>query len=218
MLFSFHDISYSMGTDKVRHICASGTVKPNSTLVARGPSGSGKTTLLRILARLRRCRSGETFLNGHSWKEFSGVEWRRKVHYLSQRPALFEGTVAANMSAPFQLNIVSRDKQFCKDEAKTLLSRLLLPEDIWNQDAVILSGGETARIAFARALLVDPCVLLLDEPTAALDTEAAQALYSLLAQWLQKPNKACLLVSHNNDYEILNPSGYVDLVVQKEGM
>ncbi len=215
MLFSFNNICFTMGKDTLRHVCASGAVEGNGTLVIRGPSGSGKTTLLRTLARLRPAEKGEVFFQDKSWKEFSGTHWRRRIHYLAQRPVLFQGTVAVNMAKPFELGIISREKQFDSKKAKMILSRLLLPDDIWDQNAAALSGGEISRIALARALMTDPCVLLLDEPTAALDNDAAKALYSLLAQWLRKPGKACILVSHIEDYLDLNPS-YLDLAVKEE--
>ena len=215
MLFSFKDIFFSMGKDKRRSVCTSGAVEQNSTLVIQGPSGSGKTTLLRTLARLRPCNNGEVFFKNKSWREFPGTDWRYRIHYLAQRPVLFDGTVALNMAKPFEISTINKEKQFCQDEAKAMLSRLLLPEDIWNQDASTLSGGEITRIAFARALLIDPYVLLLDEPTASLDYDSAKALYSLLDLWLQKPDKACILVSHTQDYLELNPC-FLDLLVKEE--
>lgn len=62
MLFTFDNISFTMGKEKLRHVCISGAVEQGSTLVIRGPSGSGKTTLLRTLARLRPSDHGEAFL------------------------------------------------------------------------------------------------------------------------------------------------------------
>jgi putative ABC transport system ATP-binding protein len=217
MFFSFTDISLVMGTENLRRVCTSGTVEEKGTLVVRGPSGSGKTTLLRTLARLRPSQQGQVFLQGKNWTEFSGPVWRSKVHYLAQRPVMFNGTVADNLAKPFELGLLSREGTFDAAAARERLMALGLPKDIWDQDTSTLSGGEISRVAFVRALAAEPKVLLLDEPTAALDHETAQAFYSLLAQWLQLAERACILVSHNEDYHSLMPE-FIDLQVKEEGI
>lgn len=216
MFFTFTDISYVMGTEKLRRISTSGTVAEKGTLVVRGPSGSGKTTLLRILARLRPCQQGQAFLQEKSWTEFSGHVWRSQVHYLAQRPVMFDGTVAANLARPFDLGLLNKTKNFDASAAKEMLVKLGLPREIWEQDTSTLSGGEITRVAFVRALAAEPKILMLDEPTASLDQPTAQALYSLLANWLQQPERACILVSHNEDYYDLEPK-IIDLQVKEEG-
>ncbi len=205
MFFSFSDISFAMGREKSRRVSTSGTIGEQETLVVRGPSGSGKTTLLRILAKLRPCPEGRVFLQGKSWSEFSGPVWRSQVHYLTQRPVLFSGTVADNLAKPFELSLLSKEKNFDAAAVKQMLWTLGLPRDIWEQDTSTLSGGEISRVAFVRALAVEPKLLMLDEPTAALDQPTAKVFYSLLAGWLQQSGRACILVSHNEDYYNLKP-------------
>ena len=94
------------------------------------------------------------------------------------------------------------------------MEQLLLSPELWEQDAKTLSGGETSRLAFIRAILIDPAVLLLDEPTAALDEPARQALYRLLSGWLREAGRAALLISHNNDYQLLNSVSFLDIKPQ----
>lgn len=199
MLFEFKDLEYCLGTKADRCICASGSVNNGNVLVVRGPSGVGKSTLLRVLSRLQTYVKGEVWLKGESWLTVPGNHWRAQIHYFSQKPALFDGTVVENLARPFELGHMS-GKKFEPQAAKRLMEQLLLPGDLWEQDARTLSGGETARLAFVRSLLIEPTILLLDEPTAALDSNARDAFYRVLSEWLKLPGKGVLLVSHNDDY------------------
>lgn len=212
MLFSFNDISYSLGIERSRQIKVSGSVDCGGVLVVRGPSGSGKSTLLRILARLRPCEKGEAFLLKKSWLDIPGTCWRRKIHYQPQKPALFDGTVAANLAKPFETRILGGSKPDFR-QAKEIMDELGLAPHLWEQDARTLSGGEAARLAFVRAILIDPVVLLLDEPTAGLDHKSRRAFYNVLGRWLAGPDKAALLVSHNNDYECLESVSFINISV-----
>ncbi|MCL5780756.1 MAG: ATP-binding cassette domain-containing protein [Firmicutes bacterium] len=210
MLFTFQNITYTLGTGPGRQITASGAVAEGSVLVVRGPSGAGKSTLLRVLARLQSCSGGEVFLQGESWRHLPATAWRARLHYLAQKPALFDGTVADNLAKPFETRQGSKNK-FDPDRAKALMQELLLDANLWEQDSRTLSGGEAARIAFVRGLLIQPHVMLLDEPTAALDDQAREAFYGVLSRWLTGPGRAALLVSHNNDYKVLDRVSFLDI-------
>lgn len=214
MLLEFKDITYDLGNEPARHIVVSGAVKPGEVLIVRGPSGAGKSTLLRILSRLQPCIAGEAFLQGKSWLKIQPTAWRVNVHYMAQKTVLFDGTVADNLAKPFETRLGSQ-KQLDKKRAGELMGQLLLSPDLWGQDAKTLSGGETSRIAFIRALLMDPVVLLLDEPTAALDEPARQKFYQMLDKWLKETDRAALLISHNNDYQQLDCVSYLDINPQK---
>ncbi|KAF1084785.1 putative ABC transporter ATP-binding protein YbbL [Sporotomaculum syntrophicum] len=211
MLFEFKDINYTLGNETKRNIIVSGAVKNGEVLIVRGPSGAGKSTLFRILSRLRPGSGGEAFLMGKSWLQIPSTSWRINVHYLAQKPTLFDGTVAYNLAKPFETR-VGGQRKLDKNRAKELMKQLHLSLELWNQDARTVSGGEASRLAFIRALLVDPVVLLLDEPTAALDEPARQALYQVLSGWLKEPNHTALLISHNNDYRQLEQLKYLDII------
>lgn len=210
MLFEFKDINYALGDDLSRNITVSGAVNSGDVLIVRGPSGAGKSTLFRVLSRLQPSSGGVAFLQGKSWLQIPGTAWRANVHYLSQKPVLFDGTVADNLAKPFETRLGSQ-KKLDIDRARELMGQLLLSQELWGQDARTLSGGEASRLAFARALLIDPVVLLLDEPTAALDEQARQALYRVLSGWLKETDRAALLISHNNDYQQLDHVYYLDI-------
>ncbi|WP_333870708.1 ABC transporter ATP-binding protein [Desulforamulus putei] len=210
MLFTFQNITYTLGTGPARQITVSGSVSEGGVLVVRGPSGAGKTTLLRVLARLQPCDGGEVFLQGESWLHIPSPLWRVGVHYLAQKPALFDGTVADNLAKPFETKVGSKHR-LDPGQAKALMQELLLDANLWEQDSRTLSGGEAARIAFVRGLLIQPHVMLLDEPTAALDDQAREAFYGVLSRWLTGPGRAALLVSHNNDYKVLDRVSFLDI-------
>lgn len=193
------NISFVTGIDS-RPITVSATLPAGGVLAVSGPSGAGKSTMLRVLTRLRDCSGGGVRLGGISWTDFPPVLWRRLVHYLAQKPAIFDGTVLENLRKPFELAAVKKDRAFNEADAKTGLERLLLPAGLLHQDARTLSGGEAARIALLRALLLNPAVLLLDEPTAALDEKARTAVLGVVGQWLAaEPNRGVVLVSHAGD-------------------
>jgi len=146
-----------------------------------GPSGSGKTTLLRALAGLTPLAAGRLTLEGRPFEEWPPPAWRRRVGMLPQRPVMFPGTVADNLALPATL----RSAAGAVDNGLTpdgLMEALGLGPAMLGRPADELSEGQTARVGLARALLAGPSVLLLDEPTAALDGDAADAVDGLLRE------------------------------------
>ncbi|KKM12924.1 hypothetical protein SY88_01080 [Clostridiales bacterium PH28_bin88] len=193
------NLAYLLSNDG-RVIQVAASLQQGGILAVRGSSGSGKSTLLRTLARLQAPQQGEVRLQGRDWQEYSPVQWRCRVHYLAQKPAVFNGTVLDNLQLPFQLSAVKKQKRFDLVAVQEAMKRILLPAGMLYQDARTLSGGEGSRLALLRALILEPSVLLLDEPTAALDERAAQAVWNLVGTWLkEKPNRGVVLVAHAGD-------------------
>lgn len=177
----------------------SGAVAAGGILALKGPSGAGKSTLLRLLARLIAPRSGDVYLEGVQWREIPVGVWRRRVHYVSQKPVMFVGTVEDNLRLPFTLESTGGKIPFSGSAAEELMDELELPRSLLTQNAQTLSGGEGARIALIRALLVSPAVMLLDEPTAYLDERSRMAVVGLMARWVrEQPKRAMIVVSHND--------------------
>ncbi len=135
-----------------------------------GPSGSGKSTLLRCLNRLWEPPAGTIFLDGADITILDVIKLRQRVGMLFQSAALFEGTVADNVS--YGPNLHGQQLSACR--IAELLEMAGLPANLAQKPASELSGGQAQRVALARALANKPEVLLLDEPTSALDPAATR--------------------------------------------
>jgi len=197
-LLELQNLSFQAG-DAGPALVVSAGLAAGSILFISGPSGAGKTTLLRAISRLHSCISGAVYLDGQSWASYTVFRWRRLVHYFPQKPVLFNGTVQDNLKIPFTVAQVSKDVALDQDRAERLLA-LLLPGKSPEQEASTLSGGEASRLALIRALLLEPAVLLLDEPTAYLDHKTGTLVLQALAGWLtEQPRRGIVMVSHGND-------------------
>jgi len=156
---------------------------PSGELVALlGPSGSGKTTLLRIIAGLETADRGRILFNGEDTTQSHVRE--RRVGFVFQHYALFKHmTVFDNVA--FGLNVRPRDTRPSKGEIRDKVNellRLVQLENMASRYPSQLSGGQRQRIALARALAVEPQMLLLDEPFGALDAQVRAEL----RRWLRK--------------------------------
>lgn len=172
-------------------------LRAGETVQLSGPSGCGKSTTLRVLGRLESLASGELSLDGDPAAAVPPEVWRRRIAMVPQRPEMLTGTVRDNLAAAFAFAAAPAAPADLEAQGVRLLERLGLdPERLLEQDARTLSGGEAARVTLARALLMEPAVLLCDEPTAALDAEHAGALTGLLGEWVAGGG-ALLLVAHD---------------------
>ncbi|MGW4213693.1 ABC transporter ATP-binding protein [Lentzea sp. NPDC004789] len=148
------------------------TIEPGESVALVGPTGSGKSTLLHVLARLRDPEEGTVRYDGVDVREYNSHDVRKRVVCLPQRQWVFEGTLAENVA-------FARPDATGKEVAAAVSAAGLghLPLDReFGATTMDLSAGERQRIGLARALLVDPDVLLLDNPTANLDAETEVAL------------------------------------------
>lgn len=173
-------------------------LEPGARLGISGRSGTGKSLLLRTLAGLDPLQHGRLTLCGRPAADWSMPEYRARVAYLPQRPALREGSVETALRAPFRFR-VRRGTPFPADRAEVLLALLGRDTRFLHQRTEHLSGGEAQIACLLRTLLVEPRILLLDEPTAALDAATATAIERLVAHWLtERPGRACVWTSHDH--------------------
>ncbi|WP_017756517.1 sulfate/molybdate ABC transporter ATP-binding protein [Calidifontibacillus oryziterrae] len=164
-----------------------------------GPSGSGKTTLLRLIAGLENVDSGKILFNNIDYTNKTVKE--RKVGFVFQHYALFKHmTVFENVS--FGIKVKSRNLRPTKNEMKERvfdLLKLVQLEHLADRYPSQLSGGQQQRIALARALAVEPDILLLDEPFGALDAKVRQELRHWLRDIHQKFNITTVFVTHDQE-------------------
>lgn len=164
-----------------------------------GPSGSGKTTLLRLIAGLENLDSGRILFNDSDFSTKTVKE--RKVGFVFQHYALFKHmNIFENIA--FGLKVRPRKLRPSKKEIKEKVMELLKfvqLEDVAGRYPSQLSGGQRQRIALARALAVEPEVLLLDEPFGALDAKVRQELRHWLREIHQKLNITTIFVTHDQE-------------------
>jgi osmoprotectant transport system ATP-binding protein len=167
--------------------------------VLLGPSGCGKTTTLRMINRLVTPTSGKIFIDGRDTDAVDPVELRRRIGYVIQQIGLFPNmTVAENIAVvPRLLGWPSAKMRHRAEELLTLLA--LDPAHFLDRYPNELSGGQAQRVGVARALAVDPPVLLMDEPFAALDPVNREVIQDEFLRMQQTLRKTILFVSHDID-------------------
>jgi putative ABC transport system ATP-binding protein len=188
VLFDLEDLTYSRGGNVVlRDVGARLPVGASSLL---GPSGSGKSTLLRLLNRLADPDSGRVVYEGRDVREYDPLALRREVSLVPQLPALIDGTVHDNVAYGPRLAGRSFDARRCLELAG-------LDPEFESRDAAKLSVGEQQRVMLARALALEPRVLLLDEPTSALDHTARDAVERTLKRLRALTAISLVVVTHD---------------------
>jgi osmoprotectant transport system ATP-binding protein len=174
-------------------------VREGETCVLLGPSGCGKTTTLRMINRLVAPTSGKVFIAGRDTDAADPVELRRAIGYVIQQIGLFPNmTVVENIGVVPRLLGWSAERR--RQRAEELLALLALPPaQFAGRYPNALSGGQAQRVGVARALAVDPPVLLMDEPFAALDPVNREAIQDEFLRMQEKLRKTILFVSHDID-------------------
>ena len=177
-----HGIDFQLTAGECRPVC--------------GPSGAGKSTLLHVLGGLENPDRGEILWKGEStrgWDRARWAVWRRQaVGFVFQSYHLIpELTVEENVRLPAMLAGVQLGEKWedLLDEVGMTLRRDHLPAE--------LSGGEQQRVAVARALVLEPDLILADEPTGNLDAASASAVLDLLVKMVRERQKSLLLVTHD---------------------
>jgi ABC-type multidrug transport system fused ATPase/permease subunit len=188
--FELDRVSLSRGGKQVLHEL-SARIPVGATCLA-GPSGSGKSTTLRLLDRLSDAEAGVVRYRGADVRDRDPLELRREVVLVPQLPALLEGTVADNLR--FAAGLAGLEPDF-----ERLLGLAGLDPSFAERDGSKLSVGEQQRVMLARALALEPRVLLLDEPTSALDSETTGAIEETILELRERLALDVVWVTHDLD-------------------
>ena len=179
-------------------------IDPNTVTAFIGPSGCGKSTLLRCFNRMNdlieKTRiEGDYLLDGDNIydRNFEVYELRKRIGMVFQRPNPFPKTIFENVIYGLRINGVN-DKKVLQEKAEQSLKNAALwdeAKDILHRSALSLSGGQQQRLCIARALAVEPTVLLMDEPASALDPISTSKIEDLIYELKNK--FTIVIVTHN---------------------
>ena len=169
-------------------------IQRGETLAVVGPNGAGKSTLLLALASLLKTARGEIRFDGKSLRELDELDYRRKISFVFQSPLLLDMTVEENVALGLRFRGVPKEQ--VKAEAGKWMKSLGV-ESLSARRAIQLSGGEAQRVSLARAFVLNPELLLLDEPFSALDPPTRAKLLDDLGSLLAEDHRTAIFVTHN---------------------
>lgn len=152
-------------------------IEGTGTTIVMGPNGSGKTTLLRLMHGLEWPREGSV-----RWNVEKTVAQTRQA-FIFQAPTMMRRTVAENISYPLRIRGTGRVEAL--ERAREWVGQIGL-SDAFDRDAQVLSGGERQKLALARALVTEPDILFLDEPTTNLDGRSTREIEEILGGTLER--------------------------------
>jgi tungstate transport system ATP-binding protein len=160
-----------------------------------GPTGAGKTTLLRIIDLLEVPSAGEIYFDGKCIPRSGGqrLEIRRRMSFIQQKPQVFNLSVYDNIACGLRWRREEKNK--IAEKVDHIVEMVGL-EGYKNRNARTLSGGEAQRVALARSLVLEPEVLLLDEPTANLDPTSTDKIEQLISYVARQRNTTMIMATH----------------------
>lgn len=169
-------------------------IMKGETLAVVGPNGAGKSTFLLSLAHLLKSAKGEIIFHGKSQQEWNDLEYRRKIAFVFQDPLLMDMSVRENISLGLKFRNV--DKKDAEERVHHW-AKAMGVEKLLERRAGQLSGGEAQRVSLARAFILDPELLLMDEPFSAVDPQTREKLLEDLSRVLTEDHRTTIFVTHN---------------------
>ena len=169
-------------------------IQRGETLAVVGPNGAGKSTLLLALARLLKPVSGEIIYDGKPSMQLDELEYRRRISFVFQSPLLLDMTVEQNIALGLKFRGIAKGE--IRSQVEKWVKALGV-ESLSKRRAGQLSGGEAQRVSLARAFVLEPELLLLDEPFSSLDPPTRTKLIQDLSAILKEDHRTAVFVTHN---------------------
>ena len=169
-------------------------IKRGETLAIVGPNGAGKSTLLLALAHLIKLARGQITFNGKPISQMDDLEYRRNISFVFQDPLLMDMSVQDNIALGLKFRGVNRE---AAHERVIQWSKAMGVDHLLGRRAGQLSGGEAQRVSLARAFVLDPELLLMDEPFSAVDPPTRAQLLKDLSNLLSHDHCTTIIVTHN---------------------
>ena len=170
------------------------TIQKGETLAVVGPNGAGKSTFLLALAHLLKSSKGEITLHGKAQKEWHDLEYRRKIAFVFQDPLLMDMSVRENIALGLKFRKMAKNETM---ERVHRWAKAMGVEKLLERRSGQLSGGEAQRVSLARAFVLDPELLLMDEPFSAVDPQTREKLLEDLSKVLAEDHRTTIFVTHN---------------------
>jgi len=168
-------------------------LEENMVTAILGSSGGGKTTFLKLLNNMITADQGNISYQGKDIESYDPVSLRREVVMLPQDPQIFKGTIKDNFIKTEEMTDNGISKNLNYNE---LLKKVSLTQNL-DDNAVNLSGGEKQRLALARVMLLEPKVLLLDEPSSSLDKKTEEKIIKMVVDYVRKNDRTLIMVTHS---------------------
>ncbi|MFW5718648.1 MAG: ABC transporter ATP-binding protein [Halanaerobium sp.] len=158
-----------------------------------GSSGGGKTTFLKLLNNMITADQGKIFYQDKNIESYDPVSLRREVVMLPQDPEIFKGSIRDNFKITEEIadNDISQNLNY-----QELLRKVSLTQKL-DDNAGNLSGGEKQRLALARVMLLEPKVLLLDEPSSSLDKKTEEKIIRMVVDYVRENDRTLIMVTHS---------------------
>lgn len=167
---------------------------PGDRIAIIGASGAGKTSLLRVINRLSEPTAGFIYLEDKEYRQIPAIQLRQQVTLVMQESKLLGMTVREALQYPLVLRKMPRSQ--IQQQVAYWMEQLRIPEDWLEKTELQLSVGQKQLVAIARALVIQPKIILLDEPTSALDAGKAANLMEVLIQLASSHQITILMVNH----------------------
>jgi tungstate transport system ATP-binding protein len=188
------NVSKSYGDEKILSDL-SYTFGAGETHILMGANGCGKSTLLRICALLERPDSGSRLFSSGNGELHLDLELRRRITLVLPKVGIFNDTVFNNLAYGLKIRVIAKDE---RAERVTKMLKFIGLEHKKNQNALTLSSGEAQRLSIGRALVIEPDLLLLDEPTASIDNKNRELIEAIILQMKEAGHTTIIMTTHDS--------------------